>query len=70
MHKPQAPEIFSLDQLEPNPFHTPETRAESLAEWERYLAQLRQMPDSQENLLLQNSIAHAERLIELKRRAS
>jgi hypothetical protein len=26
-------------QLEPNPYHTPETREQSLAEWERYLAQ-------------------------------
>jgi hypothetical protein len=55
-----APMIFEL--MEPNPYDTVET-------WERFLAQLRQMPD-QDDLMLANAIAHAEKLIELKRLAS
>lgn len=44
----------------PNPYDTVET-------WERYLAELRQLPES---VFLASEIAHAEDLIERKRRAS
>jgi len=50
--------IFEL--MEPNPYDTVET-------WERYLARLRQMPNSQDNELLANAIEFAEKLIDWKR---
>ena len=46
--------------VSPNPYDTVET-------WERYLARLRQMPDSQDNELLANAIEFAEKLIDWKR---
>jgi hypothetical protein len=51
--------IFDFDQVQPNPFDTVET-------WERYLAQLRQMPD-QDDPMMVIEIAHAEDFIERKR---
>lgn len=60
MHKPKARMIFEF--MEPNPYDTVET-------WERFLARLRQEPD-QDNPYVASVIAHAEDLIERKRRAS